>query len=270
MTGQQQELGAFGATDASTISLSVEGLTKIFGGLTAVRDLSFDLHRGEILGLIGPNGAGKTTTQSLISGFIRPDRGSIRFRGQELNGLPAHRIAAKGLVRTFQIASFFQNLTVYQHVFLACLGVQRPSPVGLFFQSSRADGKVREAERTARELLELMDLAPYADALPGTLPLGHKRWLSLATAMGGAPVALLLDEPLSGMRADEINRTLEILRALRERSLSILLIEHNMRAVMQICDRIVVLNHGTKICEGSPEFVRHQPEVIEAYLGRQT
>lgn len=269
MIKEQRELGMVGEVETAAVALAVDGLTKSFGGLMAVHDLSFDLYQGEILGLIGPNGAGKTTTQSLISGFVRPDRGSIRFQGQDLNGMPAHRVAAKGLVRTFQIASFFQNLTVYQHVFLACLGVQRPNPAGLFFHTPRSGAKVRDAERTARELLALMDLTPYADSLPGTLPLGYKRWLSLATAMGRDPVVLLLDEPLSGMRADEINRTLTILRSLRDRGLSMLLIEHNMRAVMQLCDRIVVLNHGRKICEGSPEVVRRHPEVVEAYLGKQ-
>lgn len=250
--------------------LAVDGLTKHFGGLTALNDLSLEVRQGEILGLIGPNGAGKTTAQSLISGFMSPDKGRVRFRGRDITGLPAHRIAALGLVRTFQIASFFQHLSVYEHVFLACLQVLDPHPVGLFLGLPASTSKVREAERRARELLEQLDLTRYAAALPASLPLGYKQWLGLATAMGRGPALLLLDEPLTGMRTDEIDRTLGILEALRARGLSMLLIEHNMRAVMRICDRIAVLNYGRKISEGTPEVVSRHPEVVEAYLGAES
>ncbi len=247
--------------------LETRNLTKRFGGLVAVNGLAFHLEQGEILGLIGPNGAGKTTVFNMITGALRPSAGEIFFRDGRITGLKPNRIARLGAVRTFQLTNLFPEMTVLDNV---VLGTHHKSKIGLF-QSLAATKQAKDCEvlarKQARGILEFMDLADQCDALAKNLPHGQQRRLEMSIALAADPQLLLLDEPLQGMNQDEVRDMLARIEKIRGAGRSVLLVEHNMKAVTNICDRVVVLDFGRKIAEGPPHAVMQDDAVIEAYLG---
>jgi branched-chain amino acid transport system ATP-binding protein len=234
--------------------LEVAAISKRFGGLVAVRDLSLEVARGEVLGLIGPNGAGKTTVFHLISGFLAPDAGLVRFDGHSLAGLQPHAICALGLVRTFQIVRPFPHLSVLDNVRVGALA-RRP--------------RMAEARDRAREVIDEVGLGAKAELRAGGLTLAERKRLELARALATEPTLLLLDEVMAGLNPTETAAIVALIRRINERGVSILLIEHNMKAVMALSHRIAVLSFGEKIVEGAPGAVANHPRVIEAYLGEE-
>lgn len=250
------------------VLLNIRNLTKHFGGLVAVDDLNLDVNRGEILGLIGPNGAGKSTVLNMISGSISPTKGQCIFKGENITGLPPHKISKKGIARVFQGNVLFSNLTVTKNVLI---GVHMRTTIG-FLSSFLGNAYSRKLEKAIREktaeILELAGLTDRADELAVNLSHGNQRLLCLSVALAGDPELLLLDEPVTGMSAEEVSAMLSLIRMLREkRGITSIVVEHNMRAVMSLCDRIAVISYGTKLAEGSPEEITRNPTVIEAYLG---
>src|SRR5574339_282118 len=245
-----------------TAILQVAKLTKRFGGLTAVAGLSFEVREGEILGLIGPNGAGKSTTVNLIAGTCRPDAGEIRFCEEDLKGLPPHEIAARGVMRTFQHNRPFEGITVLDNVLV---GAHTRFSAGLFSMKGKAEE--RRLRARAAELLEFVGLAGLRDAPVDRLSFGQGRLLEIARALAGEPRLLLLDEPAAGLTLAESARIAEVIRGIAARGIAVLLIEHDMRFLMPLAQRVVVLNFGGKIAEGTPDEVRAHPAVVDAYLG---
>ena len=245
--------------------LEVRDLTRRFGGLFAVSDLTFSVDEGEIRGLIGPNGAGKTTTFNVISGFYPPSEGRVLFLGKDISGMSTNAIAALGLVRTFQATTLFQELTVLENVLVGCHLMARTDP----FRALLGTDRPREEAARARavEILDFFGLGERRDDPGMSLPHGLQRSLGMAVALAADPKLLLLDEPFTGMNPEETRRMMDIVRKVRDRGITILLVEHDMQAVMGLCDRITVLNFGRLLTEGTPEEVRRHPEVIEAYLG---
>ena len=249
--------------------MSVRGLTKRFGGLVAVNNLDFDLEEGEILGIIGPNGAGKSTLFNLLCGFLRPSNGEIRFKGENLVGLRPDRIVAQGLTKTFQSNDvLFGEMTVQEQVMM---GFHRHRKTGLWqaLLNTRSYQEEEEAiSKRTREVLERLRLSAWRDAAVSSLPAGSKRALGIATALAANPRLLLLDEPVSGINVNDAQILLDTIRAMRDSDgLTILIVEHHMKAIHELCDRVIVLNFGTKIAEGSSEEVVKDEKVIEAYLG---
>jgi branched-chain amino acid transport system ATP-binding protein len=247
--------------------LKIKGLSKFFGGLAAVSSLDMSMNQGEMMGLIGPNGAGKTTVFNLITGFLRPTTGQLVFEDKDITAKNPHHIAARGIVRTFQGDNIFPDFTVLQNVVLAC----HLKPGVGFFETVLHTGGSRRKEKEilnrSQAILELVGLDTMADVTARNLAHGHKRILGIAIALAAEPRLLLLDEPLSGMNAVEVSETMRLINRLWQSGMTILLIEHNMRAAMSLCQRIVVLNFGRKIAEGLPEEIKGNPEVIQAYLG---
>jgi branched-chain amino acid transport system ATP-binding protein len=244
--------------------LQARSLTKHFGGLAAVNRLDLTVEEGEIVGLIGPNGAGKTTCFNLLSGFLRPTSGTILFGGDDITGFRPHEVARRGLVRTFQLTTLFQDMTVRENVLLGMHLHSRPGLRRLLFS-----GQVFPPDEVTRshEVLEFTGLAPHADQLARNLPHGHQRVLGIAMALAARPRLLLLDEPVTGMNLEESGHVMALVKTIRARSTTILLVEHNMKAVMGTCERVVVLNFGLKLAEGTPAEVSTSAAVIEAYLG---
>lgn len=248
--------------------LQINGVTKKFGGLTAVNDVSFDVNDGEILSVIGPNGAGKSTLFQLISSFLRVTSGEVLFRGERISNLSPHAVARRGVVRTFQETTIFRSMTVRENVIVSHHLRSRSSLFGFFVGTRLARDDERIFGDSADQIIELLGLWDIRDELSSSLPQGHLRALGLAIGLATSPSILLLDEPFAGMNHDETMGMVDLVRRLRdERDVTVLLVEHDMSAVMKISDRIVVLNFGEKISEGSPDVVRNDESVIEAYLG---
>jgi ABC-type branched-subunit amino acid transport system ATPase component len=245
--------------------LEVRGLTKRFGGLTAVSGLEFEVREGEILGIIGPNGAGKSTTFNLIAGTYGASEGGIRFAGEPILGLPPHEIAARGVMRTFQHNRPFTGLPVIDNVLV---GAHTRFRTGLWgIAMNFGSGEERRARQKAEALVEFVGLGEARAADVATLSFGQGRLLEIARALAGEPRLILLDEPAAGLTPAELERLAGIIQGIAQRGIAVLLIEHDMRFLLPLAHRVVVLNFGAKIAEGAPQEVRANPDVMQAYLG---
>lgn len=245
--------------------LEVRDLTKYFGGFRAVANLSFAVTGGEILGLVGPNGAGKTTTFNIITGAHRPTSGRVVYRGEDVTGLPTDALAWKGVVRTFQQTKVFARLTVEENVAIGCHKFERGGLPRTLLGMPAAEHDDLQA-RIGR-ILEFTGLLDRRDRVADELPYGDQRILGIAIALGAEPDLLLLDEPLAGMNPAEANGAMRLIHHIRDRGVTVLLIDHHMDTLMKHCDRLVVMHHGEKLAEGIPARVRDDPLVIATYLG---
>jgi len=249
--------------------LEVRGLSKSFGGLRAVNVLDFDVHGGDILGLVGPNGAGKTTVFNLITGVYAPNAGKILFNSQDITGLKPYKIARKGIARTFQLTTLYNNCSALENVVIGHHLKMQTGIESILFRTALFWSEERKAKENSLQLLEFIGLSGQENILAKNMPHGYQQRLKIAIALSSAPQLLLLDEPVSGMNPEETNEMMALISKIRANGITVIMIEHDMRAVMGLCDRIVVINYGDKLAEGAPQQIQENLEVIEAYLGRK-
>lgn len=249
------------------ILLRLTDVTKIFGGLIAVNDLSFTVDKGDIVGLIGPNGAGKTTVFNCITGNYTPNQGTIFFNNEDITGMKPHDIVKLGIARTFQSIRLFPRLPVIENVLAGRHCRMKTRFFGCMFHTPAQQKEENEALNRCMEELAFVGLEEHFDAMAGSLAYGQQRLLEIARALATDPILLILDEPAGGMNDQETASLVTLILEIRKRGISILLIEHDMRLVMQVCEKLIVLEHGTLIAEGGPQEIKKNPAVVEAYLG---
>ncbi|HUI66805.1 MAG TPA: ABC transporter ATP-binding protein [Nitrospirota bacterium] len=232
--------------------LDIKKVSRFFGGLSALTNVSFEVNKGDIVGLIGPNGAGKTTLFNVVNGFYKPSKGEVFFRGRTISGLKPHQICQQGIARTFQVVKPLQRMSVFDNVLASA------------FLRTASRG---EAAALALDILQFTGLSEARNTISKGLPLGMRKRLEIARALATQPELLLLDESFAGLNPTELNDSIQIIRNIREKGITVMIIEHHMKVIMSLSDRIVVLNYGEKIAEGTPQEIRHNPLVVEAYLG---
>lgn len=248
-----------------TIMFDIKNLSKSFGGVAAVNDVSFQINEGELFGVIGPNGAGKTTLFNLITGFLKADSGEISYFGTNVVGKSPNQLVQKGIVRTFQSTNLFLGNTVLENVVMGSYLTHKPSILKNIFTSTKA--QEQSALEYAEEVVDFVGMSAYKDLVVDNLPYGHKRLIGIAIALACKPKVLLLDEPAAGMVEDETKELINIIKKVHQTGVTVVLIEHDMKMVMNLCEKITVVEFGKKISYGTPQEVRQDEEVIRAYLG---
>lgn len=249
--------------------LKIEKLSKYFGGLAAIDEVDLEVNELEIRGIIGPNGAGKTTLFNVISGLLLPTKGKVIFKGEPITQLPTHSRVERGIARTFQLTNLFSELTVLENVYVGYHRNYRQGIVSQFLHTPMAKNEYKIGYQRAMEILRFMGLSSMQHVLAKNLPFGHQRILAVCIALAANPSLLMLDEPVAGMNPEETMMMVELIRQIRNQSVTILLVEHDMAAVMNLCEKISVFDYGKKIAEGSPEEIKKDKKVIEAYLGTE-
>lgn len=250
--------------------LEIQNLTMSFGGLNALDRLNLDIYEGQILGIIGPNGAGKTTLFNAITGFLPPTKGRITFRGENISGLRPHRIAKKGIIRSFQLTGVFGQLTVLDNMRIGFHLSAKANFFKTIIKSPSVRRREADIDRRAMEILSLMGMDHLKDQLASELSHGYHKSLTVAIPLAARPQLLLLDEPVTLLDAERVKAMLGFIREMRNRGVTTVVVEHHMKTIFGLCDRIVVLDHGMKLAEGLPEAIRTDKEVIAAYLGEKT